>query len=96
MIVVTGTPTKEAVQVVRRRGLSDLFDEVCGSPTRKPEILRGLLSRHGFAPQRTLMIGDAMTDYSAARATGVPFLGVGGSDHPFPPGTRVIPDWNYT
>ena len=47
-----------------------------------------------FRHDRVLFVGDTMTDYRAAAATGLPFLGrvPPGERSPFPEGTRLVPD----
>ena len=94
MFVVSGTPQTELRDVVERRGMTHFFDAVCGSPRRKEPIVEELLAQFDLAANRCLFIGDAMTDYRAAQATGLDFIGrVGaGTDSPFPEGTLVATD----
>lgn len=89
--VVSGTPEDEVQCIVRARGLEAYFAEVHGSPRRKEEIILDILQRKGYKPSSCLYIGDALTDYLAARKTGVFFLGIvpNGKDSPFPKGTPV-------
>jgi phosphoglycolate phosphatase-like HAD superfamily hydrolase len=74
MFVASGTPQDELALIVERRGLSPWFREVHGTPAEKPQILRDLMARHGFAPDQVLFVGDGLTDHKAAVATGVCFL----------------------
>ena len=94
LFIVSGTPQEELLRIVVRRDLSCYFDGIFGSPTEKPELIRDILARHGLSADRCLFIGDAMTDYEAARVCGMPFVGrVAAADRdPFPLGTKVIPD----
>jgi HAD superfamily hydrolase (TIGR01549 family) len=94
MFVISGTPQDELSRIVARRGLADYFVEVHGSPPEKPPILTGILQRHRLTAQRTIFIGDATTDYEAARVCGIPFLGrvAPGDRNRFPPDTRLIVD----
>jgi phosphoglycolate phosphatase-like HAD superfamily hydrolase len=87
--VASGTPEEELKQIVTRRGLERYFRAVRGSPAEKAEILGDLSARHAHDVSRCLMVGDAMTDYVAAQAVGMPFLGVVKQGHasPFPQGT---------
>lgn len=89
--IVSGTPQKELEQVVDHRQLRAYFAEVHGSPPLKPPILRDILTRYHFAPDRCLFIGDAMTDHDAAQAVGLAFLGIEppGETHPFDAETAV-------
>ena len=79
--VVSATPQEELVDIVRRRGLSVYFKGVHGAPATKPEVFGRILADNRYVPDRTLAVGDSTTEYFAAAALGIPFLGV------VPPGT---------
>jgi phosphoglycolate phosphatase-like HAD superfamily hydrolase len=91
--VVSGTPDEEVKFIIEKRGLFGYFQEVHGSPRYKDEILREIIGRRGYEPADCLFLGDAMTDYKAARAVGTRFLGIvpEGAPSPFPEGTDVSP-----
>jgi phosphoglycolate phosphatase-like HAD superfamily hydrolase len=74
LFVASGTPDGELKDIVARRELDAYFREVWGTPTEKPQILTDLMTRHGLTADQVLFIGDGMSDYKAARATGVHFL----------------------
>jgi phosphoglycolate phosphatase-like HAD superfamily hydrolase len=74
LFVASGTPDDELRLIVLRRGLAPRFREVHGTPAEKPEILRGILARHGLTARQVLFIGDGTSDHKAAVATGVEFL----------------------
>lgn len=94
MIVASGTPDAELKDIVARRGLSSYFLAVEGSPRKKAEIIAAQASAHGWNPGRMVMVGDAMADYDAAKATGLGFIGrvPQGAASPFPAGTLTISD----
>ena len=94
LYIVSGTPEDELQRIVARRGMTAYFDGVYGSPRLKEEIVATVLAYNGVAPGDTLFVGDAMTDYRAARNTGVPFVGrvADSKSNPFPSGTAVISD----
>lgn len=89
--VISGTPQKELEAIVDARKLSPFFDEVFGSPREKEGVIRELVGRLRLSPSDCLMVGDAMSDYRAAHATGVGFLGIvpEGEPSPFPEGVVV-------
>lgn len=89
--VASGTPDEEMKLIVERRELSRYFLEVHGSPTTKDAIVRDVAGRHGLRLSHCLFLGDATTDYQAAKACGVTFLGIvkEGEASPFPEGTLV-------
>lgn len=94
MFVISGTPQDEMRRIAERRGMTDYFVSVRGSPPRKPPIFRELLDKHGFAPERTLYVGDARFDYESATEVGLWFVGrvPHGKPSPFPAGTQTIAD----
>ncbi len=92
VFVASGTPQEELERIVRERGVEDCFTEVHGSPPGKEEILRGILDRHRLAPGEVLMVGDGLSDYRAAAATGVRFAGRAADDRFAGLGVPVIDD----
>lgn len=94
LFVLSGTPQAELARIVQRRGLARYFTEVIGTPPEKPVSIRRLLRQHRWRPRQVLFVGDGVTDFRAARETGVRFLGRvrDGEASPFPPGTPVISD----
>jgi HAD superfamily hydrolase (TIGR01549 family) len=74
--VVSGTPEAEIKLIVKKKKLDPYFKEVHGSPRHKEEIVAEILKNSKFSPARCLFIGDAMSDYNAARITGTNFLGI--------------------
>ena len=92
--VVSGTPEDELRRITNKRGISSYFTGIYGSPRKKQDIVSEILERHGYAPENCLFIGDAMTDYDAAKDCQMAFLGrvVPGQDSPFPKDTDVVND----
>ncbi len=74
LFIVSGTPEEELKTIVRRRGIESWFDGVFGAPATKDAILRDILRRHHLQPAEMVFVGDAQTDWTAARQTGVPFV----------------------
>jgi HAD superfamily hydrolase (TIGR01549 family) len=74
--VVSGTPHDEINFIVEKRDLVDFFVEVHGSPRKKYEITTDIMKRYGYQPSQCLFIGDSLSDYYAARRTGMNFHGV--------------------
>ena len=91
IFVISGTPEEELVEVIERRGITEYFTEIAGSPTQKSIHIRRLLSKYTLTPDRCVFVGDSTTDYDAAQETGLFFIGIRG-DIPFPVGTTVLAD----
>ncbi len=94
LFVVSGTPEPELRRIVGRRAMGAYFVAVRGSPPSKVPIIRALLEDHRLKPEEVLFVGDSMTDYRAAAATGLPFVGrvAAGDENPFPADTKIVSD----
>lgn len=89
--VVSGTPEEEVRHIVKERQLSRYFLEVYGSPRKKVEIITDILVRKGYDASKCVFLGDALTDYEAARESGVHFIGIiNGETCSFPVGTHTL------
>ncbi len=71
MTVVTGTPTAEAVAVLRTHGLDAAFAAVLGGEQPKPVRLREALDLTGSSRAGAVLIGDSLADMQAADQTRV-------------------------
>ena len=79
-VVASGTPYKELLTIIHKRELDHFFADIWGSPMHKAEIIKILTGIHGLKPEECLFLGDASTDYEAAKAKGVPFQAVYSDD----------------
>lgn len=92
--VVSGTPEDELKRITDGRDISRYFTGIYGSPRKKEDIVNEQVERYGLDAKRCLFVGDAMTDYNAAKACAMPFLGrvKPGEINPFPDGTDIASD----
>jgi len=81
LAVSTNNSAQAATAYLAAKGLDGFFPHVCGR-TRDlrlmkphPNSLMLALDAMSADPSEALMLGDAPTDYEAARTAGVPFLG---------------------
>lgn len=89
--IVSGTPENEMKRIVAKKELSGYFCGVYGSPKKKYEICQYIINNENYLSQNCLFIGDAMSDYEAAKRTGIQFLGIV-KEHDksiFPEGTAI-------
>jgi hypothetical protein len=71
--------------VIAERDLAPFFKTVWGAPATKVEAFGRILRDHRYEAARVVAIGDSMTEFWAAEALGIPFLGIAnGSAAPFP------------
>ena len=92
--IASATPEEELIRIVKARNMDHYFKGVYGAPIKKHEHIARVMEDHNFSPAEIVMIGDAMTDYDAAKVTGSHFIGrrLPNKASPFPEGTKVIDD----
>ncbi|TBW40905.1 phosphoglycolate phosphatase [Siculibacillus lacustris] len=79
--ICTNKPEALSVRMIEALGLSAHFAAICGGDTfavRKPDgaHVLGTIARAGGDAARAIMIGDSLNDVAAARAAGIPVIGV--------------------
>lgn len=75
MFICSGTPQDEIRMIAEKRGIAQYFSSIYGSPAGKDEIVKRIIRENGLQPGDVLYIGDAMSDYEAAVANGLVFIG---------------------
>lgn len=73
-VVVSATPQEELECILQNLSMGECFASVFGSPTPKRDALQRSLACFNCVPRNSLMIGDAISDFNAATANGIPFL----------------------
>lgn len=74
LYVASGTPHAELNDILKRRCLSRHFKRVWGAPTKKTEAIRQVLRRGRFRKKEVIFVGDAETDWRAAKKSGIAFV----------------------
>jgi len=92
--VCTGTPQVEIVEIAKKRGIFNLFENLYGSPKSKVEIINDILRQTNVKKNNCVFFGDAMTDYKASFKCNIPFIGIRNSETTFPKGTEIIENFN--
>ncbi|MBC8052949.1 MAG: HAD family hydrolase [Sphingobacteriaceae bacterium] len=88
--ICTGTPEVEIQEIARCKGITSFFKAIYGAPQTKYTILTQIMDQYNLQPKEVLFMGDAMTDYNAAKVTGVVFVGLLNEITSFPEGTITI------
>jgi HAD superfamily hydrolase (TIGR01549 family) len=88
--ICTGTPESEIIEILNARKIGNYFTNIYGSPKTKSQILELIINDYLLKKNEILFIGDAITDYKAAIATGVFFVGILNGDTNFPSRTFII------
>jgi len=74
--VNSATPESEVVEIIKRRGLSDDFEKVLGSPQSKVNNMAAILKAFGADPADAVFFGDSANDYEAAKQVKIDFIGI--------------------
>jgi phosphoglycolate phosphatase-like HAD superfamily hydrolase len=72
--VASGTPESELRSIVSERGIEKYFRGVFGTPATKEFIVRDIMFKREIPASQILFVGDANTDYVAAKAAGTYFI----------------------
>lgn len=74
MFIVSGTPQEEINRIIDVKGLRKYFQEVYGSPETKSFWTGKILTDNKFKPNEVIWVGDALSDWHAAREYGIRFI----------------------
>jgi phosphoglycolate phosphatase-like HAD superfamily hydrolase len=72
--IVTATPQNEIEEIVNQLSIADYFKQIIGSPTKKSDAIKMLLSKYSVQQEGAIMVGDSSVDYQAAILNKVPFF----------------------
>lgn len=82
LIIATSKPELFAKRILKDFGLSDYFEDICGSNmdetrTKKGEVIQYALEKNKVHPKdKVIMVGDRKHDIEGARENGIPGIGV--------------------
>jgi D-3-phosphoglycerate dehydrogenase len=65
--IVSGTPHEEIKKIAKDIKIEKYFIEILGSPTSKDQWCRHLLKKYKLEPSQTIFLGDAISDFNAAK-----------------------------
>ena len=72
--IVTATPQEEMDAILKKRGIAGFFIGVYGAPLKKADSVRSIVDREAVAPEKVVYVGDALSDYKAAKENNVNFI----------------------
>ncbi len=75
MHIVSGSDGEELRYLCEKLELSKYFISIHGSPVPKKELVKSLLSKHEYEEDDTILIGDSINDYEAAKINNIDFCG---------------------
>ncbi|WP_419770607.1 MAG: HAD-IA family hydrolase [Candidatus Marinarcus sp.] len=73
--IVSGSDEKELQYLCKELGLEKYFISINGSPTPKNEIVKKVLREYNYMLNETILIGDSINDFEAAKINNIDFYG---------------------
>ena len=65
--ISTGTPQDEIIEILYKKGINNYFKYVYGSPMKKIDHVKTIMSQNNYNNNEIVFIGDADTDILAAK-----------------------------
>ena len=72
--IVSAAPQEEIKEIVEKRRIDRYFTAVYGSPWKKSDAVRETLREKKIEARTALFIGDALSDFLAAKDNGIKFI----------------------
>jgi len=73
--IASGADENDLKYICDKLELTKYFVSINGSPTKKSEIIKSILESNDYKKSETVMIGDSINDYEAAKYSGIEFYG---------------------
>jgi HAD superfamily hydrolase (TIGR01549 family) len=73
--IVSGSDEKELKYLCRELGIYSFFQSINGSPTHKNKLVEDVLVINKYMESETILIGDSINDYEAAKTNNLNFYG---------------------
>jgi len=72
--VASATPQEEMKTIISAKGLTCYFKDVYGAPRRKGDMVNSIKKQYGFLSNEVVYVGDAWSDFEAAKSNMVHFV----------------------
>ncbi|MCV3456941.1 HAD family hydrolase [Campylobacter sp. CNRCH_2016_0050h] len=73
--IVSGSEHDELNLLCQKLQINYYFHSINGSPTPKIELVKNLLMKENYNKSETILIGDSINDYEAAKESNISFYG---------------------
>ena len=73
--IVSGAEHKELNSICTKFKLNKYFLSIEGSPTKKVDLVKYIIIKKGYLQDETILIGDSINDYEAAKNNEIKFYG---------------------
>lgn len=78
--IVSGSEHNELNYLCEKLDLTEYFLSINGSPTPKNDLVKNLLEKEQYRKEETILIGDSVNDYQAAKENFISFYGFNNLD----------------
>ena len=78
--IISGSDEKELKFLCKHLGIFNYFQSINGSPTPKNELVERVLLVNNYVANETILIGDSINDYEAAKKNDIDFYGFNNLD----------------
>lgn len=75
VFLLSATPHEELLAICNARGILSYFKAAYGAPHEKSAIGKKIINDYQFSRERIVFIGDSLSDFKAAFAINVTFIG---------------------
>jgi HAD superfamily hydrolase (TIGR01549 family) len=75
MYIVSGSDQAELREICKSVGIEQYFQGIYGSPTPKNQLVQNLIQNENIKSSASILIGDSINDYEAAKVNGIRFYG---------------------
>lgn len=73
--IVSGAEHNELTNLCKYFELDTHFISINGSPTKKDILVKNVIEKYDYQKEEVILIGDAITDYNAAKTNAIKFYG---------------------
>lgn len=80
MYVVSGSDQSELREICEAIKINQYFNGIYGSPTPKNNLVEDLIANENIKPSESILIGDSINDYEAAKVNDIAFYGFNNSE----------------
>ncbi|ARN76542.1 haloacid dehalogenase [Nonlabens spongiae] len=88
--IVSGSDGNELRTICKALNIDPYFITIEGSPTPKSSLVADIIENRGYLPQQSILIGDSINDYDAAKDNGLHFKGYNSSK------VEVLTDYDFS
>ena len=73
--IVSGSDEKELRFLCKELNIEQYFISIFGSPIHKNDLVKNIFDRYNYNINETILIGDSINDYKAAKINNIDFYG---------------------